>query len=239
MALTDPYVNVSDYQASVGSVDGGSNAAIQSDLVAVSRWLDRKLGRFFNKDASVVSRVYTVPRGRSTPPLGWAESENPFRWGNFWRKLEVDDIADTNGLTIKIDETRVGSFTNVAALNTSDYILDPENALLGPEVKPYERITLPEWSNTGGFQSGARVQVNAIFGWPAVPAAIRRAVIDITSTMRTGVSRAEQAAGGVRRVSVSGGLSVDYGGNTDSAAQAHLDMVADLMRQYGRSKRYL
>lgn len=238
MALSDPYATVAEYQAVVGSQDAGSNAAIESDLKAVSRWLDRRLGRFFNKDASAVARVYIVPRARTAPPMDWAESENPFRWGNVYRTLEVDDVADTNGLVIKIDDDANGNFDETA-LNTTDYELQPLNAPLGPEARPYERIGIPSWSTAGGWRSGARVQVTAIFGWPAVPAAIKRATIDITSTMRTGSSRAEQAAGGVRSIAVSGGLSVTYGGVTDSATSKHEDMVQSLIREYGRARRFL
>lgn len=236
MAIGDPYCNVADYQAVIGSVDAGTSNAINSDLVAVSRWLDRKLGRFFNVDTNTTQRVYVTPSARSRPPVDWAESENPYRWGNYWRTLEVDDISESNSVVVQLDTSRDGSYATT--VNSSDYELQPQNAPLGPEARPYERINMPEWSTIGGFQSGMRVKVTAKFGWPAVPAAIKRAVIDITSELRTGASRAEQAAGGVTRLSVSGGLAVDYS-STDAAAQAHRDLVASLMREYGRARRYV
>lgn len=240
MALTDPYCNVADYQASVGSVDAGTSNAINSDLVAVSRWLDKKLDRFFNQDASVSTRVYIVPAGRTLRPrpMDWAESENPFVYGGWHRLLEVDDIANTNGLEIKIDVNRTGNFAAINATPAADYELRPINAPQGPEPMPYERVAAVEWGNVAGWGGGQRVQINAIHGWPAVPPAIKRAVIEITATMRTGHDRAEISAGGVKRLSVSGGLSVDYGG-TDKAAEMHIELVRELMREYGRSRRYL
>ncbi len=241
MALADPYASVVEYQAAVGTSDTGSNAAINSDLVAVSRWIDRRLGRHFNIEASVTSHVYIVPRmaSRSTYRSDWAESENPYYYGPFSRLLEVDDIASTNGLEIKVDVSGDGSFANDTAWNTSDYVLRPLNATLGPEPRPYTRIEVPSWSNSGGFGSGARVQINAIHGWPSVPAAIKAATIEITQTLRTGLARAEVTAGGVKRLSVSGGLSVDYGGGTDAAVSAHRALIESLMREYGRARRFL
>ncbi len=239
MAIGDAYASVLDYVGVVGDQDNadGSHPAIQADLIAVSRWLDRRLGRFFTKDDAVTNSVYAVPAGRSAPPLDWAESENPFRWGNVRRALEVDDIADTNGLVISIDADMDGVYETT--LNTSDYELLPLNALLGPELRPYERIAILPTSSQGGWSSGSRVRVTAIRGWPAVPSAIRRATIDITSSLRLGSSRAEQAAGGVRSMAVSGGLSVTYGGVSDSATSAHSDMLDSLSREYGRVRRLL
>lgn len=240
MAIGDPYINTSDYQAIVGAIDGGSNAAILSDLTAVSRWVDRKLGRFFNQDATPTVRYFTVPPGRRAPPLDWAESENPYRWGNYQRVLQVDDIASSNGLVIKIDEHNTGNFSAINALNTSDYILTPENAPLGPEARPWESITIPDYSSQGGFRARCRVQVTAVWGWPSIPPAIRRAVADITAIMRTGTSRGLQANNGVAKMSVSGGLSIDYGSSAvDKVAEQNDRLVADLMREYGRAKRYL
>lgn len=243
MALSDPYANIADYRGEVTvTIDSGSNAAINSDLVAVSRWIDHRLSRFFNVDTnSVTTRVYIVPAGRRmrTPPIDWAESENPYMYGTWVRLLEVDDIANTQGLEIKIDANRTGSFTSITALTAADFELRPINAPQGPEPKPYQRVAIPEWSSLGGWHAGERVQINAIHGWPAVPAAIRRATIDITATMRTGQDRAQiSAGGGVRRLAVSGGLSVDYGA-TDAAAKAHQEMVDSLMREYGRARRFL
>ena len=238
MALDSPYATYAEYIADVGSTnDTGTNTAIESDLKAVSRWIDRKLDRFFNIDAAPVARVYVVPIQRSNPPYGWAESENPFRWG-FSRALDVDDIATTNGLAIKIDVARDGSFTDDTALASTDYELFPINAPLGPEPRPYTRIVIPEWSQQGGFGAGARVQVTAYFGWPTVPPAIKRATIDITRTLRTGLSQGEAKADGVKRMSVSGGLAVDYGGTTEAAASAHQELVNSLMREYGRARRF-
>lgn len=242
MALTDAYATYAEYNAVVGASDTGSNTAIESDLKAVSRWLDRRLGRFFNQDNSVSTRVYIVPISRNRRPYtrpDWAESENPFFYGGFQRGLEVDDIATTNSLEIKIDADNNGSFADDTALNTTDYELLPRNAPQGPEPRPYTRVEIPSWSQSGGFNPGGRVQINAVHGWGAVPAAIKLATIRLTATIRTGLAAGDITAGGVKRVSVSGGLAVDYGGTTETAAKEHTAMLEALAREYGRARRFI
>lgn len=240
MALGDAYATAAEYQA-VATSDAGTTNAINSDLQAVSRWLDRKLGRFFNSDANVVTRTYVAKAHRLTGgrPVDWAESENPWLYGGYSRFLEVDDIATLNGLEIKIDTNNDGVFSDETALAITDYEMHPLNAELGPEPKPYERVVIPTWSSSSGFAGGQRVQVNAVFGWANVPAAIKAATIELTATLRTGLDRADQSSSGVRRSSMQGGLSIEYGGATSTAAAQHKALIESLMREYGRKRRLL
>ena len=58
MPVSDPYADPPTYRAVVTKSDSGSDAEVLQDLVAISRYLDRRLGRFFSKDAAPVARMY-------------------------------------------------------------------------------------------------------------------------------------------------------------------------------------
>lgn len=219
MALSDAYCSAATYRTIVAKSDTGSDADILTDLKAISRFLDQKLGRFFTKDAAAVDRVYRIPQPRSAPPLNWCESENPWRYGNVSRLLQVDDIADTTGLTIKVDEDRDGSFSDESAWASTDYELLPVNAALEPEPKPYTAISIPEWSSKY-FQAGQRIQVHAIFGWPSVPPAIERATAHLCGILRLESPRATSR--------------VTEMGETLSTSRQAQNIIDELTRNYRR-----
>lgn len=222
MAVTDAYCDPSTYRAIVAKSDVGDDADVARDLVAVSRFLDRKLGRFFTRDAAPVARVFRTSAARGGAlPLGWAESENPWRFGQWTRMLPTDDIATTSGLVIKIDEDQDGSFADETALASTDYELWPENAALGAEPQPYTGIYIPEYSTKVGFPPNTRIQVTAAWGWPSVPAAVERATAHLCGILRLESPRATS------RVSE---LGESIG--TSREAQRILD---DLTRQYRRT----
>lgn len=195
MPITDPYATAAQYRSTLDKSDAGDDADILLDLTAVSRWLDKKLGRFFTKDAAPVARVFTLPgslrAALAAAPLGWAESENPWVHGVFSRTLSVDDLSAAP-TAIKIDQDDDGLFTDETALAATDYELWPLNAPLGPEPSPYTAIVIPQWSTVGGFPAGARVQVTAQWGWPAVPQAVVQATIHLTGILRLESPRATQ-----------------------------------------------
>ena len=99
------------------------------------------------------------------------------------RYLFVDDLV--SGDEIKIGETVI-----------SNYDLLPYNAALEPEPAPYTRIWLPH----GVFPAGRKVSVTGIFGWPAVPPAVKAATIHLTGILRIESPRA------TRRISELGDL---------------------------------
>ena len=68
-------------------------------------------------------------------------------------------------------------------------MLWPFNAPHGPEPNPYRAIQLTSWGNSGAFR-GHRVRVVGTFGWPAVPAAIRTATIELAAILRLQSPRA-------------------------------------------------
>lgn len=171
MAIGDAYATVGEYRSHIDKDSSEQDTAIAVDLLATSRWLERRLGvETFNKDETTSVRVY-IGKGSSV------------------LKLLTDDgrqagIASTGSLSIKVDDDDDGSFADETALATSDYELRPLNAAVGPEPKPWTSIVLPTWSSRGTWSAGRRIQVTAQHGWPSVPSAIKEACIIFTAMIR-------------------------------------------------------
>lgn len=186
VAIGDAYATAAEYRAVVNMSDTSEDATtIARDLLAVSRYIEQELGRVagFNKDASAVDRIY-MPRGRVR--YGYAEAENPWLASNGTRVLDVDDIVSVT--SIKVDQDIDDTFS--LTLATTDYELLPRNAADGPEARPYRQIELTPWGTQSVWRPGARVKVNAVFGWPAVPSAIKDATIQLTAILRLQSPRA-------------------------------------------------
>jgi len=151
----------------MGMTDAAKDADILTDLTAISRYLDAKLGRSFGRDTSAVPRIYF-----------------PVKKSNI---LIVDDMsAPPTG--VAIDTGNNGQYAT--ALLAMDYELHPLNANLQPEPRPWTSIALVPWGSVGMFELGVRVRVTAQYGWPSVPLAIRQATINLTALLRLETQRA-------------------------------------------------
>jgi hypothetical protein len=218
-AVTDPYATATTYRGIFGKSDTGDDAEILLQLTAVSRYVERKLGRFFTQDAAVVPRIF-YPMGYFS---GNAEAENPWLGVRSSRDLYVDDIATSTGLLIKIDTNRDGVFTDETALAATDFELRPLNADKGPEPMPWTQIHLPVWSTRIGWIPGAPIEITAKWGWPAVPESIAQAVCQLTGILRIESPRATNQ--------ISAGLDTVLGASHEAQ-----DIVENLMKVYAKRK---
>lgn len=167
MAIGDAYATAEEYRSVIGMTGTGDDDDILRDLKAVSRYIEGKLGRHFNKDDSAVARIY-VPRYTS-------------------RILRVDDLADDPD-SIKLDCDLDGTYE--ITLDSDDYELLPRNADKLPEARPWTQIRLTDWGDYSQFTKDCRVEVTAKFGWPSVPEGVKRAVIHLTAILRLESARA-------------------------------------------------
>jgi hypothetical protein len=167
MAISDAYATAAQYRAVVGKTDSAQDADVLTDLKAISRHLEGKLGRFFGKDSAAVARYYLPDQAT--------------------RELRVDDLAAAP-TSIKMDLD--GDGTCETTLAATDYELLPRNAAKEPEAAPYTRIRMVDWGNYDCFYSGCKVEVTAVFGWPAVPEAVGRATIHLAAILRLETPRA-------------------------------------------------
>ena len=175
IAISDSYSTVAEYKAAIGraeswATDAARDATILLNLTGISRYIERKLGRCFNKDAASVARLYMRDQLKD-PTLLW-----------------VDDLAATP-TSIIIDSGNDGAFGETA-LVAADYELWPLNAAYGPEARPWDRIKATPWGAKVEWPHSVRVQVTAQWGWPAVPQAIKDATIQLAALLRLETPRA-------------------------------------------------
>lgn len=173
MAITDPYATADEYRAVISpDRDDTDDALITTDLVAISRYLDGKLGQCFSQDDEdvtiVVELVCRSGRGYSIERAIHAENTNP-------------------RLPPLLSVTSVTSGTQAA--RTSETLeLWPVDALLRPEPEPYREIR-PSYPSGASFAPG-RHTIVCKRGWPQVPAAINAGTIQLAALLRLETPRA-------------------------------------------------
>lgn len=173
MAVTDAYATAATYRGLVSKSDTGEDAEILTDLTAISRYMERRLGRWFTLDASAVARVYETTLLSNQP-----------------KSLFIDDLVALT--SIKVDEDDDGSFADESAWASTDYELLPHNATDGPEPGPYTQIHIPPWSSKD-LWGNHHVEITATFGWPTVPSAIEQACVQLTGILRLETPRATRS----------------------------------------------
>lgn len=167
MAITDAYADAATYRTVISLDTQTEDQEITTDLTAVSRYMERKVGTCWNKDATAVTRVFQPKGGRH---------------------LFIDDLVSVT--TLKVDTDADGSFADETAYAATDYELLPRNAVDGPEAHPYTCIYIPTWSTKSIWVPTQLVEINGIWGWPSVPDRVKRACIHLTAILRLETPRA-------------------------------------------------
>lgn len=217
MAITDAYATAAEYRTGISpaKTDTSVDGEILNDLTAVSRYIERKLGQFFTKDASAVDRDFWPPLSGPVYP----ESENPWKYAGKAAKILHLDVPLVSVTTLKTDEN--GDGTPETTWAATDYQLLPMNADKGPEARPYTAIAIPSWSTQTGWPAGRLVRINGVFGWPAIPAAVKRSVIQLTALLRLETPRATATVN-------------DVGETLEMSGDAR-NIIRELSRVYTRS----
>lgn len=160
MALSWAYATPVEYRHQTDKSDSGDDLTLARDLEAVSRYLDRELHRPNGFYQEAGDRIY-----RLAMPC---------------RELLVDDVVSVSA--IAIDSARDGSY----ATAVTGYDLEPFNASSGSEPRPYYVIERMD----AYWPAGQRIKVTGVWGWPAVPAAIKDVTIELTAIWRDESARA-------------------------------------------------
>jgi hypothetical protein len=169
--MTVKYATLSQVKAALRITDQIDDSLLNTSIDAASRWVDGWCGRTFTKASGTATKDY-VPSGRMEP-------------------LFVNDL--TTVVSIRIDEDLDRTFTTL--LNPIDFQLEPVNGSFGNGFPFY--IIRPQedgyWPTSYGR---ATVRVQATYGWPAIPDAVREATIlaGVTAVHAVGL------AAGYRRV---------------------------------------
>lgn len=176
------YASLAEYKAwfstrglgGATGTDASDDTAIEAILEAASRYVDRQTGRRFYQNAVDETRYYT------------SEDQN---------RVEVDDLASIT--TVSGDYSGMRSYTEIP---DTDYDALPDNAAL--DGKPYNRIEINPMSGTYFPTTRKGIQIIGIFGWPAVPADIKDAVLMIAQSLNS--TRSGQTASGKLTVTAAG-----------------------------------
>jgi hypothetical protein len=155
LAIVNGYCSLADVKAAARITDSVDDALIEIAIEAASREIDGVCNRVFYSTSG--TRVF--------------QNVDSFI-------VNTDDIISVT--TLKTSDDGVIYDTT---WTTADYQLEPLNGVAGGLVQPFTRIRaigdylFPVWSVTGTYGNKASVQIQGVFGWSAVPTAVRQATI--------------------------------------------------------------
>jgi hypothetical protein len=146
MAWAPDYLTLAELKNYVRVDDDVDNTELTMAITAASRAVDDHCNRQFGRVAAAEERRYT---GRYDYEQGlWV--------------VDVDDLQDATGLTAEVDGDAV-----------TPYTLEPVNAVLNG--KAWTRLVVSTDSATLPTGAANEVTVEALWGWTAVPAAVKQA----------------------------------------------------------------
>ncbi|MGH9252695.1 MAG: hypothetical protein ACRD0W_24740, partial [Acidimicrobiales bacterium] len=159
-ALGKLYATVAALKSRMGNITTtGSDTEFHSACFAASRWVEQFCSRLFYRSAAATVRTFA-------PTDHWRV-----------KMPEFNDLVSVSALAT--DPGGDGTFET--AWTASDFQLWPPNPAAAPEAQPYTQIraiggqsfTLPasRWARRD------TVQVTGVFGWPAVPQAVREGTL--------------------------------------------------------------
>lgn len=164
---TTLYVTIDEVKAQLGIdlSDTADDLELTDACYAASRWIDEYTERFFYQ---------TTSEARTFVP------------GDLWC-LKLPEFCDLVSVdTFKTDSGGDGTFETTWA--TSDYQLLPVNPSARAESRPYTAVkavgsrTFP-WIVPGVAARDDLVQITGVWGWPAVPYAVKQAARLIAAEM--------------------------------------------------------
>jgi len=155
VAVVNGYCTLAEVKAALRITDSVDDSLIELSIGAASREIDGFCNRVFYSTSA--TRVYATDSALL---------------------LQTDDIVSVSSLKTSISGT---SYDTTWA--TTDYQLEPLNGVVGGIDSPVTRIRavganlFPIWSVTGTYSNFAPVQIIGVFGWSAVPVAVKQATI--------------------------------------------------------------
>lgn len=166
--LGDSYATLAELRGRVGITDAANtteDTRLTAALTAASRGIEKSCHRQFNIAAGATARVYY-------PDTQW--------------RTKVDDISSTTSLVIATDHNNDGVFE--VTWSATDYQLEPLNGVVdGESGWPYWRIRSVAGRPFPCVSRSRRapLQVTAIWGWAAVPAAVHEGCLILAEEIYT------------------------------------------------------
>lgn len=154
MAITNGYASLNELKTylRIPTADSVDNTELETAVEAASRAVDVATNRRFWQDSQVVKRYYVAER-RSAG------------------ELSTDDISTSTGLVVKLDEDGDGVYEETLTI-ADDFFLSPRNA--AADGQPWTRLVRVDGSWPTSVPA---VEVEAKFGWAAVPMPVKLATL--------------------------------------------------------------
>jgi hypothetical protein len=148
------YATLSQVKSALRITDQIDDSLLNTAISSASRWVDGWCDRTFTKATSqVTSRDYTPT--------------------SLYAPLPIDDAVEI--VSVKIDDDLDRTFA--VTLRAIDFQSEPVNNLADGLLWPYTRLRPFEDGYWPTFRDQATVRVEARYGWPEVPDAVREATI--------------------------------------------------------------
>lgn len=161
MALFPDYCTLAelrDFLSIADVTDTVDDNELSLAITTASRSIDKACGRQFGKVDSAVARYYSFDRYY---PVALDTIQI----------MSIDDVYAVTGFGVATDTQN--NLTYSTTVDTDDYALWPLNALANG--KPYTHLKLR--SNSSFPRYPDAIRVTALWGWTAVPAAVKEATL--------------------------------------------------------------
>lgn len=152
MAMTNPYASLSDVKAALRISDNVDDSLLEMAIESASRMIDGHAGRYFYSSGTA-TRIYAADDALI---------------------CQTDDIAGT-AITLVTDPDADGTWADTWEIG--DYQLEPVNGVVDGLTTPYTRIRATGDYNFPTSSGEALVKVTAVFGFSAIPIAIKQACV--------------------------------------------------------------
>lgn len=155
MTIANGYATLADVKAALRITDSVDDSLIEISIESASREIDGFCNRAFYQVTG--TRVY--------------QPQDTF-------VTQTDDIVSVTSLKTSSDAAGYDQVWKV-----TDFQLEPLNGVSGGLVQPATRIRavgdylFPIWSVGSTYNNFAPVQVQGVFGWSAIPGAVKQACI--------------------------------------------------------------
>ena len=153
MTITNGYCTLLEFKANfypTGLTDTIDDTVIEGKIEGVSRLIDLYCERHYYKSAATEKRYFSP------------------EWGDL---LKVNDLVSITTLKTDEDRDRIYEYTWA----TTDYDLEPLNA--SQDGKPYTQIRVTPDGDYLFPRIRKSVEIDGIWGWPAVPMLIKEACL--------------------------------------------------------------
>jgi hypothetical protein len=154
MPWAPPYASAAELRSFIADGSSGSETELNLAIETASRSVDRATNRQFGKADEVESRWYGAV----------FDSSSPYGPQRRWT-VDIDDIMTADGLAVAF-----GDGAEVTGEPLTGVLPAPVNAVANG--RPWTKLLLPH-----GVSGGSPIRVTGLFGWTAVPDAIKLATM--------------------------------------------------------------